>query len=565
MKKTISLMLMMIMVFGLAACGGGGSSQPAGQSSGASTSSSTGAPPPGQPTMNVTMPGPDSNPIPAGTEVIIPASDEPQYGGVVKMVTNADLSAAFGLPWKTAISNATQPIVPFGECLVLESTGGDIFPWLATDWEIDDVKKEVRLNLREDVWFSDGSKFNADVVVWNYTMARAEGPGYLNPAIDHVEARGEYAVAVVMANDTFANNILNILSSHVYAIASKENFDKFGMEYAGEHPVGTGPFILTEKVPGVGVKYVRNDDYWQKGKPYLDGFEFVVIPDAQTQINAMMAPPGPSRVDVLNNPGVEQLAILAQDPELTIYAYPSGVTCLYPSSRNPESPFADLKVRQAVSFALDREALAAARGFGFQHPATQFVPKGYYGHFNDERNYFEYNPDKARQLLTEAGYPNGIDTKYYASTTSDWDMATAITKMLEDVGIRCDMEFLEGGAFTALRSTNGWDEGLVYTGFGSLASMPTSYRLALDPQYAYNKGTQRPEGYDEAYAALYLTLHFDQKLAEVTHGLLADNMTMIPMLWSVSANVTRNSIIDAEYGYWAVGTQWLPSEMWLKQ
>ena len=550
------------MLITLAACGGGGSNQSSSQPSG-SSGTSTGAPPPGQPTMNVTMPGPDSNPIPAGTEVAVPANDEPQYGGVCKMITNADTTYPFGLPWNAYLNNATQPIVPFGEALVLESTGGDIYPWLATDWVIDPVKKEIRLNLREDVWFSDGSKFNAEVVEWFFTTTQ-EVPGRLNPAVGWVEAIGEYAIAVHMGNDVFANNILNILASHNYAIVSKENYEKNGEDYAGEHPVGTGPFIMSEKNPGVGVKYVRNDNYWQEGKPYLDGFEFVVISDAQTQINAMMAPPGPTRVDVLNNPGVESLAILSQNPELDIYFYPSGVSALWPSSMNEDSPFADIRVRQAMMYAIDREALSEARGFGYYLPATQFVPKGYYGHFRDERDLFAYNPEKAKQLLAEAGYPNGFKTPYYATNTADRDLVTAVTSMLGAIGIECEMDFRDTGAMSTMRNVTGW-EGIYHGGFGSLASMPSGWRLAFDPQYTFNKSTRRPDGYAEAFEELLLTINFEQRTAERCHELLYEDMSVIPMLQTGNSYVTRSTLMDAEYGYWAVGTQWLPSEMWFRQ
>ena len=550
MRKVFFALLAILLIASLAACGGSGQ-----QDAGNTT------PPPSQPVADIPLPSPSTTPETPSAPAQEPAETAgAQYGGVVKMITTADTSYPFGLPWNSALNFATQVIVPFGECLVLESTGGDIFPWLATEWETDVENAEVRLKLRDDIYFSDGSKLTADVIEWNFVKSKEARA--LNPAIDRVEKRGEYEVAAVMTNGVFANNILNLLASHSFAICSMENFDKNGEAYAGEHPVGTGPFVMTEKNPGVSVKFARNDNYWQPEKPYLDGFEFHAIVDMMTQ-NAALLSSGSDRVDVLNGGSGEQMALLGADPDLTVWTFPNGVTSLYPSSNVEDSPFSKQEVREAVSYALNRQEFSDAKGFGFLGPATQFIPEGYYGHFNDGRDLFAYDPDKAKELLAAAGYPNGFRTNWYAANTMDQDMSTALTDMLSAVGIICDMEFPDAGRMTEIRST-GW-EGLLFMPFTSLAALPSTFRLQLDPPGVYNVSTWRPPGYEADFAALLQTPTYDQGLAEKMHHWFSDYMLIVPVIEQVNSYVVRNSIQDAEYGYWAVGTQWLPSNMWLKQ
>ncbi|MDR0469854.1 MAG: ABC transporter substrate-binding protein [Peptococcaceae bacterium] len=548
MKKAIALLISLSLLFTIAGCGGSQPAPPAQQPDPPALIDHTQTN--NQSSPGTTTPTPEPPPVQSG----------PKYGGVVKMITTADTSYPFGLSWNSALNFATQVIVPFGECLVLETTGGDIYPWLATEWEIDVENAEVRLKLRDDVYFSDGSKFNADVVEWNFIMSKEAKA--LNPAIDRVEKRGEYEVAAVMTGGNFANNVLNLLASHSFAIVSKESYDKYGVDYAGEHPVGTGPFVMTEKNPGVSVKFTKNGNYWQPEKPYLDGFEFYAITDQMTQ-NAAMLSTGSDRVDVLNNAGsaAEQMSLLDKDPDLTVWAFPSGVTSIFPSSKTEESPFSKLEVRQAVSYAINREDFAEAKGFGYLQPATQFIPDGYYGHFKDGRNLFEFNPDKAKELLAEAGYPDGFTTNWYAVNTMSPDMSVALTDMLSAVGIKCNMELPEVGRITELRST-GW-EGLIYQPFTSLAALPSTFRLSLDIAGVYNVSTWRPPGYELDFAALLKTPTFDQGIAEKMHHWFSDYMLIVPVIESVNSYVVRNSIKDAEYGFWAVGTQWLPSNMWL--
>lgn len=556
MKKAISLLVALMLVVTITACGGN-------QNSSQSTNT------PANPSPEITLPGaPGSVNVstpetPASsTEPSKPAdSDEKEYGGVVKMITAADTTYPFGLPWNSGSNNASQVQVPYSETLVFGKTSGALEPYLATDWTVDIEKGEVLLKLREDVFFSDGSKFNAAVVEWNFDKSietRALNP--VASGISKIEARSEYEVAVIMM-DGFTNMALPLLFSRTFGFASKENYDKVGDTVAGEIPVGTGPYVLKEKVPGVKVVYEANKNYWQPDKPYLDLFEFHVITDVMTQTASMLSK-GPDAIDVLNQTNSEQIMTLREDPDLTIITYPNSVVTMYPSSKNEGSPLAKKEVREAISLALNREAIAEAKGFGILEPAKQMIARGYYGWFDDGRNYYPYDQSRAKDLLSQAGYPNGFKTTLYCPGSIDRDIAVAVQEMLRLIGIEADMEFPESGLVTELRTVSGW-EGLMLGTFLSASSAPTTYRIQLDPTYQYYISTWRPvEEMMPDYDMMRRTPAFDVGIFQSLHSIMAENMIIIPILTSNTTYIVRNCVRDAEFGFWGLGTVFRIENMW---
>jgi peptide/nickel transport system substrate-binding protein len=161
----------------------------------------------------------------------------------------------------------------------------------------------------------------------------------------------------------YINSTITHFASHVSAMISKENYEKNGEAYARENPVGTGPFIMKETVPGEHVLFVRNENYWQEGKPYLDAVDFVEITDVMTQ-NAVMQSKSGDAADVLRTSVAEQMQLL----DATVDGYqkriPTGPICLFPSSADENSPFSKLEVRQAMFYALDRDAICQAWASG---------------------------------------------------------------------------------------------------------------------------------------------------------------------------------------------------------
>ncbi len=179
---------------------------------------------------------------------------------------------------------------------------------------------------------------------------------------------------------------------------------------------------------------------------------------------------------------------------------------------------------------------------------------------------FEVLFERTKELLAAAGYPDGFSTQWYAVNTSDQDMSTAINAMLNEVGIQTEINFLEIGGMTELRNVNGWD-GMIYQAFSSLAALPSTFRLTIDiaDPPVYNVSTARPEGYAADFTALIATEVFEQSAAEKMHDWFYNEMIIIPVMETVGSYVVRDTIRDAEYGHWAVGTQWRIENMWLDE
>ena len=312
---------------------------------------------------------------------------------------------------------------PCIETLLREDSGGNVHPFLATEWTVDLDAKTLTLTLQEGVKFHDGTDFNADAVVFclQHSIDAAVLPQYTG-----VSAVDEYTVELTF--DSFSNSALNALASRSNGFISPTAFEENGLEWARQNPVATGPFKFDSFTRGDVLKYVRNDDYWQEGKPYLDGVYHHFITDTMTQ-QAAMQTEGEEGIDVLNTSSGEQISTLtAMGLEATYL--PIGPMVLVPNSANGDSPLSDLKVRQAIYHAIDRESIVAARGFGVWTSAFQYVPSGWAAHV-DELDTDPYDPDLAMELLEEAGYSDGFSTNIICMPNfADKDAMVAVQNQL---------------------------------------------------------------------------------------------------------------------------------------
>ena len=145
-------------------------------------------------------------------------------------------------------------------------------PILATSWDIDPAAKTMVFHLRKGVKFHDGSDFNAAVVKWNFElmMAAKKAPNFVS-----VEAVDDYTIKITVKN--YQNTDLTGMSGGAFNVISKASFDKNGIEYTRSHPVGTGPFKFVEYVRDSKLTYAKNPNYWDTGKPYLDGVVYNVV------------------------------------------------------------------------------------------------------------------------------------------------------------------------------------------------------------------------------------------------------------------------------------------------
>ncbi len=288
-------------------------------------------------------------------------------------------------------------------------------PGLAEAWEQPDPKTVV-FHLRKGVKFHDGSSFTAEVAKWNMERLRdhpqSRAKAFLLD-VDTVEAPDPATLRVRLK--TPSGSLPFRVSTGNYArvaMSSKAAFDKLGEAGIARVPNGTGPMRFKQWITDDRLILERNPDYWGSGVdgkplPYIDSFISRYIPDLTVAVPDLQA----GQLMAAENMPVNQLATLQANPRLRVIEWPWAPTTYFQMGFNIyKPPFVNLKVRQAALHGIDRDGMAKALGFGHAQPAyyPDWSPSltGYDEHIVK----YPYDPAKVKQLLREAGFPNGVET-----------------------------------------------------------------------------------------------------------------------------------------------------------
>ena len=318
------------------------------------------------------------------------------------------------------------------ETLVKIDFDGQMIPYLAESWTQTD-ETTWSFTLRSDVTFQNGEPLNAEAVVTAFNhLLSAETPlrGLSPENIVSIEAVDEMTLTI----STVEPDVLmpNRLSAPSFAILAPSAYESDPTTPFG---TGTGPFILAEDVPEQSVTLVKNEAYWG-GPVNLDEVLVLAAPDGD--IRATMLQTG--EVDIARHIPIPQIPLLETDPTLTLVrtAQPRTRT-LY--LNNVQGPLSDVQVRRAILHAIDKQAIVDAilEGVG-SVAAGPFAPSEAW--VNSDLSADTFDPDLARQLLTEAGYEEGeleIQIATYPSRAALPPSAVAIQQMLSDVGIAADV------------------------------------------------------------------------------------------------------------------------------
>lgn len=482
---------------------------------------------------------------------------KPVYGGILKIVNPAEGAQPLGVPWQTTTID-TLLMTPVVENLVREDTSGNIHPYLATEWKIDKTAKTITFTLRKGVKFHDGTDFNAQAVVfnWEQTIAAKQVPGWTG-----VKLIDDYTVQVTYEN--YSNAYLSRAAGKVTGIISPTAFKEKGLEASKFSPVGTGPFKFESFTRGQVLKYTKNENYWQEGKPYLDGIHYLFMRDAMTQ-NAAMQASGDQRLDALNTTSGEQATQMAAQG-FEVLKMPIGPVSLIPDSNDPKSPLANAKVREAISYAIDREGISKARGFGIWTPAYQFTPEGWLSHIPDAQfKNTTYDTNKAKQILTEAGYPNGFTTKIIVMPgLVDKDAMVAIQQSLSKIGIKVDLEFPDNGGYTNYRM-KGWS-GLLAQHTRSLSNFNNTMTIYWLPNGGQFPNMKRADGLIDAINASVQTEKVDAPSGQKISKIIADDTMVIPVYNVYDLYITNKNLHDAEFTKWGSSTVFIPENAWLSK
>lgn len=324
-------------------------------------------------------------------------------------------------------------------------------PNLAKSWELGTDKLVIKL--QENVKFHDGSDLNADVVAWNIARMvqnpKSFARNYL-PQIDKekpAQALDPLTVQINMTRPSAAilSSLSDGLTNKQTAIVSKKAADDHGEEWLKLNPVGTGPFKFVSFASGDRLVVEKNPNYWKMGAdgkplPYVDRVTFRVIIEASTQFTEMRA----GTADLIQNVRGRDVPAAKQIPHATYIESPfTGVKRQY-FFNALKPPFKDnLKLRQAVHHAIDRDAMAKALGAGLGVPLPYELVPGSIG-YDTSVPFYEYNPDKAKQLLAESGVSLPLEVRLTAhNREADQQQAQFLQAMLDKVGIKLNLDIVE--------------------------------------------------------------------------------------------------------------------------
>jgi peptide/nickel transport system substrate-binding protein len=373
---------------------------------------------------------------------------------------------------------------------------------LAESWELVD-STTMLFNIRKGVHFHDkpptnGRELNANDVVLSFERLWADTRNLFSSAVpwdthmESITAPDQYTVIFKSKPGKlglvfeFAAAQQKILPSEV--IEAHEVIEWQDM-------IGTGAFIITDFVHDSSVTFERNPNYWKKDPfhpentlPYLDGAKWLIIPDLSTRLAALRT----AKVDWMGGISWEDAASLQETtPTLTYHSYPSGSnTAVFMKIYDQELPFQDKRVRRALNMAIDKQVIADTIYGGQADLLT--IPVTPIPEFQDitvpfddlpesTRELYQYDPEEARRLLVEAGYPDGFQTSMliYAAYA---DLMAIVKDYWSDIGVDVDLQVKEYAAVVSLAAKSEWTEML---GWGMNGVAPWSF-YSWDPKQYYN-------------------------------------------------------------------------------
>jgi peptide/nickel transport system substrate-binding protein len=395
--------------------------------------------------------------------------------------------------------------------------------------------------VRQGVKFHDGSDFNADAVIWNMQRIYDDkSPQYDAPAAPIVRATVSMITKFEKADDKtivistqYPFSFLPYLLTRIL-IASPTQWEKVGKTWAAfaKQPSGTGPFKITKVVLGQYAEMARNEDYWDKNRiPKLDKMVVYPMPEATTRVAALRS----GQVDWIEVPPPDSIPSLKEAGlEISLWPYPH--TYPYALSCLDNSPFKDVRVRQAINYAVDREGLCKLIN-GTGRPAIGLYPPDN-PLFGSPKNRYAYDPEKAKALLKEAGYgpSNPVKAKIMISTSGSGQMVPIpmnefMQQNFKAVGMDIDFDVVEWGTMlVAVRNSptapqSHGDNGInISLSFTDPSSMFRYYAIDSFSPTNYNWGHWDNQEFTDLVKKAQATFNPDEqnKLLAQAHEIVVD-------------------------------------------
>ncbi|MGM0602930.1 MAG: ABC transporter substrate-binding protein [Bacillota bacterium] len=396
-------------------------------------------------------------------------AESDKYGGVWKDALQSNPPQMD--PAQSTDTTSAEMVYQLFETLVEYDSEGNVTPLLAESWDISEDAQTYTFHLREGVHFhaeteggtptaNGGREVTAEDWVWTFnylTSPETKSPrayfidvikgyeAYRNGEADHlagVKAVDKYTLEIEL-KEPFAP-FLGTLAYNTFVVMPKEDVNKWGEDW-NFHPVGTGAFKFESWEQDSVVRMSRNDNYWMKDEdgnqlPYMDALEFRIIPDYTMMWEEFQI--GNIYQTYVDDPFYLDAKENYSD---TFYELPQLGTYYYGMNVEKE-PFDDKRVRQAMNYAINREMMIELVQNGRNTPAKGIIPPSMFG-YNEDLEGYEYDPEKAKELLTEAGYPDGFEVTFQYNTSQQHKrIAEALQAQYRQVGINIKLQSLDWGS-----------------------------------------------------------------------------------------------------------------------
>jgi len=491
------------------------------------------------------------------TEIEEQEDDVPKYGGMLNMMQSTDIQgydhAMFPQgflnnvflvndtlvvgDWTKGAAGASEIDFSVSSLKRIDYTVGE----LAESFDVPEpgtvifhIRKGVHFSLDPDSEASrlvNGREMTVDDVVFSLNRHIHSPMSYLRitqptmPDSTTVTAEGD---SVVINTSRFDLDPLWLIGER--EIWPPEVIEKYGDVNEWQNQVGTGPFMMTDLVPGTSAYFERNDNYWQKdpigvGKgnqlPYLDGIRILIISDTSSQLAALRT----GKIDQLGDLSHDDWAQLTKtSPQLKYQKHISGPWAISMRQDNPAMPFSDKNVRHALMMGIDFQMLvdeyyegdaeiiawplAYVKGYDKAYMPLEEMPESV-------QELYSYNPEKAKKLLTDAGYPGGFTAKIICASVPAWvDYLSIIENMWGLIGVDVSLELVETGAFFNINMSREYDE-MLYGFF--VQPGPYAQLLPFQGYNTFNRSWVNDARVNETYQEILEYNLIDQAKVDQLH------------------------------------------------
>jgi peptide/nickel transport system substrate-binding protein len=498
--------------------------------------------------------------------VSTPAAAQPQSGGTLKIIVRVTMGQ-LGSPAEGSATYYPMTAGPAMENLFRLDRDWNA---ITTNWSLVESfdtssdGKTITLHLRKGVKFQDGTPFNSEAAKYNLSnYAPSKVPPEFLKNVASYETPDENTLKITLKSFDayFLTNVGRGNAGIMDSVTALKN-PSSPSTLAKDHLVGTGPFKFVSWQGDTYAKYQKAESYWAKGMPYLDAIEFSQVVDPSTSM--MSFKNGEAQVLVGITPR-EANELETAGFQIVISDTMPPVAVMTPDAGNADSPWANIKVRQAAEYAIDKKTLANGLGGKYYTPINQFsISQKYFSTPNPQNR--TYDPAKARQLLAEAGYPNGFKTTLFVQISTSKDLAGALQDNLKAVGIDAQIDSVEATRWTSFYK-DGWKNGLVLhpsmgvnlqgmkNYFGTIGSGSLTYPSAL-----------RPSGYTEKLDAALSQPDAAKRAVQEDElvKIMSDNAMTIPLYISTFLAAQSKNVHDLD---WGVGGNYsfTPHKAWLSK